>query len=178
MESVKGGALAKLNEEAESILKAAAPDRSIASWAMRFLKDLDGVIACLSGMSSYEQTVDNIDTMKNAGPLSDAEKEALRKALLSFRNSAVVKPETIEKYKGFTWHSASASGILEAYANCLLQPNPYFAAEHNYYSNVLLENGNIDMRGELPEEKIVLADGTDGSRLVRDAEKWLIEHSF
>jgi len=117
MESVKGGALAKLNEEAESILKAAAPDRSIASWAMRFLKDLDGVIACLSGMSSYEQAVDNIDTMKNAGPLSDAEKEALRKALLSFRNSAVVKPETIEKYKGFTWHSASASGLCQLSAS-------------------------------------------------------------
>jgi len=170
MESVKGGALAKLNEEAERILKVAAPDRSIASWAMRFLKDLDGVIACLSGMSSYEQAVDNIDTMKNAGPLSDAEKEALRKALLSFRNSAVVKPETIEKLQRLLHGTAHLRPVFwKLMPTVCFSPILIFAAEHNYYSNVLLENGNIDMRGELPEEKIVLADGTDGSRLVRDA---------
>ena len=39
MEPVRGGRLASLTEETDAMLKAAQPDRSIASWAFRFLMD-------------------------------------------------------------------------------------------------------------------------------------------
>ena len=56
MEPVKGGTLACLPDEAESLLRACDPDRSIASWAVRFAAGLNNVMMVLSGMSSMEQT--------------------------------------------------------------------------------------------------------------------------
>ena len=74
MEPVKGGGLAKLPEAAEKVLKEVAPDKSVVSWAFRFLASrLEGVIATLSGMSTPEQVQDNIHTMNEITPLSEPE---------------------------------------------------------------------------------------------------------
>ena len=40
------------------------------------------------------------------------------------------------------------------------------------------EKAHLDFFGELPQEKVILADGTDATEEVLKAEKWLIEHSF
>lgn len=74
MEPVKGGSLASLKPELEAIYKAARPDSSIASWALRFVGSLPGVMTILSGMSSEEQMQDNIRTFRNFEPLSETEK--------------------------------------------------------------------------------------------------------
>ena len=42
----------------------------------------------------------------------------------------------------------------------------------------MAEEAHLDFFGELPEEKVVLADGTDVTEVVKGAEIWLIEHSF
>ena len=74
MEPVKGGTLAKLKPELEEMYKAARPDNSIASWALRFVGSLPGVMTILSGMSAQEQMADNIKTFTDFEPLSDDEK--------------------------------------------------------------------------------------------------------
>ncbi len=80
MEPVKGGMLANPPESVKNILKEAEPDMSCASWAIRFAADLDGVITVLSGMSSIEQTEDNLSYMKEFTGLTDAQRETLDKA--------------------------------------------------------------------------------------------------
>lgn len=52
MEPVHGGLLANLTEEAGTKLKTAAPDQSQASWAMRWVMNLDNVQVILSGMDT------------------------------------------------------------------------------------------------------------------------------
>lgn len=80
MEPVKGGMLANPPESVQKIFKKAEPESSIASWAIRFAADLDGLITVLSGMSSVEQMEDNLSYMKNFHGLTDAQKETLKKA--------------------------------------------------------------------------------------------------
>ena len=75
MEPVKGGTLAGLTPELEAMYKAARPDASVASWALRFVGSLPGVMTILSGMSTEEQMKDNIGTFTNFEPLSEDEKK-------------------------------------------------------------------------------------------------------
>jgi len=80
MEPVKGGMLATPPDAIQKILKKAEPNASIASWAVRFAADLDGVITVLSGMSNLDQMKDNISYMKEFKKLTDIQRETLEKA--------------------------------------------------------------------------------------------------
>ena len=77
MEPVKGGMLANPPESVAAVLRAAEPDSSAASWAIRFAASLPGVITVLSGMSSTEQMADNLSYMKGFGGLTDTERATL-----------------------------------------------------------------------------------------------------
>lgn len=180
MEPVKGGALAKLPEAAERLLKAEAPENSIASWAFRFLASLDGVITTLSGMSTMEQVQDNIRTMQQASPLSERDRAALEQAIRIYRDSAPIPPEVIEKYRGLTYHGVPATALLQAYSICQIQPNPCFSDDLNYPTNAMAEFSHLNLLGEnaFPEETVLLPDGTDGTALLKQAEAWFQEHHF
>lgn len=80
MEPVKGGMLATPPESVEKIFKAAEPESSVASWAVRFAANLEGVITVLSGMSNVEQMKDNLSYMKTFTGLNEAQKEVLNQA--------------------------------------------------------------------------------------------------
>ncbi len=73
MEPVRGGRLAKLNEEQTARLQAKRPGESSASWAFRWLTQMPDVGVILSGMSNLAQMKDNIETFSDDKPLSNAE---------------------------------------------------------------------------------------------------------
>ncbi len=81
MEPCKGGKLANHDDECTEILKSIRPDKSVASWAFRFVGSLPGVTTILSGMSTQEQMEDNMNTFKNFEPLSDEERAAIDKVI-------------------------------------------------------------------------------------------------
>lgn len=80
MEPVKGGLLANPPPDVGEVLRAAEPEASAASWALRFAADLPGVYTVLSGMSSMEQMEDNLATMGVFGGLSAGQRETIRRA--------------------------------------------------------------------------------------------------
>lgn len=73
MEPVKGGTLAGMAPEIEAKFKARQPEKSVASWALRFAGSLPGVMTILSGMSNEAQMADNISTFRDFEPLADDE---------------------------------------------------------------------------------------------------------
>ena len=77
MESVRGGALANLPAEQDARLKAIDPESSAASWGYRWLTQFDNVKVILSGLSNYDQTLDNVKTFNEAKPLSERDNELL-----------------------------------------------------------------------------------------------------
>ncbi len=79
MEPVRGGMLANLPPEMEQVYKDIHPDRSAASWALRYVGSLDGVMTILSGMSDEEQMADNLKTFTHFEPLSEEEQAAVAK---------------------------------------------------------------------------------------------------
>ncbi|MEY8390931.1 4Fe-4S dicluster domain-containing protein [Lachnospiraceae bacterium] len=80
MEPVKGGMLATPPERAAAVLKAAEPQSSAASWAIRFAADLEGIITVLSGMSNTEQMKDNLSYMKDFSGFTKSQKDTLKQA--------------------------------------------------------------------------------------------------
>lgn len=80
MEPVKGGMLATPPKSVEEILKAAEPGSSVASWAIRFAADLEGIITVLSGMSNVEQMKDNLSYMKSFIGFNEQQRETLKQA--------------------------------------------------------------------------------------------------
>lgn len=90
MEPVRGGALAKLSDKAAGILSAAQPERSTASWAIRYAASLPGVMTVLSGMSDMDQVEDNLVTMSPFAPLSDTEHTVLQEALAAYLSAGTI----------------------------------------------------------------------------------------
>ena len=82
MEPVKGGTLANPPAPVRRILEEADPNASMASWAIRYIASLPGILTILSGMSNVEQMADNLSYMRKEAfhPLSGAEQETMRRA--------------------------------------------------------------------------------------------------
>ena len=178
MEAVKGGGLARLPEEAEALLRGKHPDWSIASWALRFSLDLDGVIAVLSGMSTLEQVLDNTKTANEAAPLSHADQKTLAAAMHLYRESAPIRQSELEQYKGLLYHGVPVSAILQAYSICQIQPDPSFSDDNNYLKNAIAEAEHVDFHKGLEKQTVITADGRDITETVEKAVAWLTENSF
>jgi len=81
MEPLLGGKLASNDSPVVEWFRSKNPDASVASWALRYVAQLDGVFTTLSGMSNFEQAEDNIKTFTDLKPLTKDEMEAVKKAV-------------------------------------------------------------------------------------------------
>lgn len=164
MEPVKGGMLA--SSPKNSSLTADA------SLALRFCGELDGVLAILSGMSNLTQVKQNIDCMKDFQPLSNEEKAYIEKLTVAYKQGGPLGNIDFNQYKDVKPHGISLASLLETYNSCMIQPNPGFAAELNYYSiekaknHLLLKDSSL----EVEDEKL--------NQLIKEADEFLASHSF
>jgi len=85
MEPLLGGKLASSESPIAEWLHGKNPDASIASWALRYTAQLDGVFTTLSGMSTFEQAEDNIKTFADLKPLTTDEMKAVKEAVKILR---------------------------------------------------------------------------------------------
>lgn len=90
MEPIRGGLLATLSSEARDIFRTADPHRSIASWALRYAASKPNVMVVLSGMSTVEQTLDNLETMTDFQPITAKEQLLINRALAAFKKNRLI----------------------------------------------------------------------------------------
>ncbi len=82
MEPLRGGSLTQtVPEDVMKLYKDFKVDRSPAQWAFRYLYDRPEIITILSGMSTMEQALDNLNTFKDscANCMDDEEKALIKK---------------------------------------------------------------------------------------------------
>ena len=177
MEPVKGGMLANLPQPACDRLAEIDASASPASFAIRFAASLDGVLTVLSGMSTLEQVEDNTSYMQDMQPLSAREREAL----------GAVKAEVVKgwKYQCDNWsvldensYQVPVSGIIRAYNSCLIQPNPGFSAELNYYKSFRLAYDRTFESGDYTAQTEAIHGAFDVTAALAEAIPFMTKNSF
>ena len=82
--------LKRLTPAAERPLRAAHPDWSLASWALRWVRALPQVQTVLSGMSNLAQVADNVRTFSDEATLSEEDRGLLASARTAFHDELSV----------------------------------------------------------------------------------------
>jgi predicted aldo/keto reductase-like oxidoreductase len=81
MEPLKGGNLAQIDSLASNFMMAAHPGWGATDWGLHFAASMPGVRTVLSGMSTYLQVVENVESMEDETPLTPEQIEATQKAV-------------------------------------------------------------------------------------------------
>lgn len=177
MEPVKGGMLAQAPDAVQKLLKDEHPDWSAVAWALRFAGGLEGVLTVLSGMSTLEQVEENVAIMQNTQQLTKQEQNILMQAARLYRETGPAGTADFTQYETINPKGVSAAAILDAYNNCMLQPDPTFGAEHNYFAAEKAKHG-LHKDDRCITDEVILKNGANMTDLVHKAEDFLNKHSF
>lgn len=177
MEPVKGGMLAKVPAGAESLFHDLDPAASPASYAIRFAASQEGVLAVLSGMSTLAQVEDNTGFMQDLRPLTDEEKQALVKMKEKYQETW--------KYRCSDWsalddnaYGVPVSGVIRAYNSMMIQPDPFFCAEMNYYKSFRSAYGRAFETGDYAAQTEKIGGAFDVTEAVREAAAFQAKNSY
>lgn len=117
MEPLLGGRLSNVPQGVSVQLKEREPERSIASWAFRFVGSYPRVFCVLSGMTYMEHLQDNLSTYLNFKPLTEDEKEWLTGEIATKINNYPLVACTDCKYCMPCPYGIDIPGIFTFYNN-------------------------------------------------------------
>ena len=137
MEPCKGGTLVSVPAEAERRMKDFAPDRSAASWAMRFAASQEGVFRVLSGMNAMEQVEDNCFSLGDFRPLSDEENAVIAEVRKIIQANTAI-PCTACEYCTHGCPKKIAIPQYFALYNSMKRKTGSFSSQNVYYNNTVL----------------------------------------
>ena len=135
MEPVKGGTLASLSPVMEEVFSQVNPEASVASWALRFVAEKEGIQTVLSGMSTIEQVQDNIKVLDEVQPFTEEE----RAAVVKVQNMIATAPQV------------ACTACSYCTEECPMNINiPRLFRAYNYFLNY----GNRQIAGEIYDSAI------------------------
>ncbi|MDK2866085.1 MAG: uncharacterized protein PWP51_1573 [Clostridiales bacterium] len=141
MEPVKGGILANVPEVVSEHFKAASPDKSTASWAIRYAASPENVKMVLSGMSDLDQLKDNMSFMNDFKPLDETE-TALVEQAVSIMNETIAVPCTACQYcVDDCPQQIPIPNYFALYNSRKMGPQDGFSILNVYYANMAKNNG-------------------------------------
>jgi len=92
MEPIKGGKLATPTKEIEEIIEKAPVKRTAANWALQWVWNHPGVSVVLSGMSTFDQVKENIESAEQSGIniLSQEELKIISDMATRYRKKSII----------------------------------------------------------------------------------------
>ena len=126
MEPLRGGQLtAKIPKSITGLWKSAVTMRSPADWALQWVWNHAEVSVLLSGMSTMEQVIENLDSAERsgAGALSNQELVLIDKVREEYRRIAPIACTTC-KYCMPCPNGVEIASILEYYNDAIIYDNP------------------------------------------------------
>ena len=176
MEPVRGGKLADIPEQGKAIFDA-LHGGSPASYAIRYAADFDGVFMVLSGMSSMEQVEDNTAYMQDMKPLTEKEQAITLHAKEAYRRVWKYNCADFDKLDDNA-AGVPISGIIRAYNSLLIQPNPYFGAELNYYKTFRSAYDRTFETADYSAQTEVIGGAFDVNKALRESIEFQAKNGF
>ena len=173
MEPVKGGMLAQAPSGLQDALGGASP----ASLSLRFAAGLEGVMVVLSGMSTLAQVEENTAALRDPQPLTEEESALLRAIKAAYRQGWKYNCADFSLLDDNPY-GVPVSGILRTYDSLLLQPNPLFGAELNYYKSFRSAYGRAFESGDYAAQTERIGSAFDVTAALREAIEFLTTNSF
>ena len=131
MEPLLGGSLASDTVSWSDGFKKADPEASVASWAFRFLEELEGLVVILSGMSTYDQLADNIKTFKTMKPLTDSDRQLIKDTAAAIKAIPGVPCTSCRYCVEQCPSKINIPGMMSLYTNYLMY-NSAVSLKHSY----------------------------------------------
>lgn len=116
MEPVRGGFLSSFAPHVEKLMTDYEPDKSISSWAIRWVASLPNVAIVLSGMSNMAQLKDNMATISNFSQINNEELKVIDSVVNELKKIQPI-PCTGCRYCMDCSFGVDIPGIFEIYNN-------------------------------------------------------------
>ena len=122
MEPLLGGRLVNVPDPVVAQMKEREPERSVASWALRFAGSPEGVLTVLSGMTHMEDLRDNLATTTPLKPIDDDENKFLMRMADYIYNLKTI-PCNECNYCMPCPYGIDIPGVLSHYNKCIADGN-------------------------------------------------------
>lgn len=132
MEPLLGGRLANVPANISAQMKARDPEHSVASWAFRFVGSYPRVLCILSGMSSMDPLVENVQTFSNFRPLNGEELEFMEHLAVEMKEYPLVNCTNC-KYCMPCPFGIDIPGVFQHYNNSITEGTYAQSAEQKNY---------------------------------------------
>ena len=133
MEPLLGGRLASVPAPLADMLKAAEPEKSIASWAFRFVGSFPKVLCVLSGMTYMEHLKDNLETYLDFEPLGEEDFKLLEEVAVKMNEYPLV-PCTDCKYCMPCPYGIDIPGVFKFYNDNVREGTFVVSTEQKNYA--------------------------------------------
>lgn len=129
MEPLLGGRLAELPLPLSEKLQAVCPNKSIASWAFRFVGSFPNILTILSGMRFPDHLENNLETFCDFQPLNETEKNVLNECVVSYAEKDYILCTCCE-YCMPCKYGVDIPSIFTHYNKCLLEDDYFLTNEY------------------------------------------------
>lgn len=136
MEPLLGGRLANVPMAIAEQFKSREPQRSVASWAFRFVASKPNVLVALSGMTYMENLVDNLSSLCGFKPLTEEEQEWLSGDIATRLSKYPLVPCTECQYCMPCKYGIDIPGIFKFYNKAVNEGSYVVSSEQEGYSKL------------------------------------------